>query len=73
MENYANSLGLAFQIQDDILDIEGIESKVGKKTQKDKDAGKVTFISLLGLNEAKAKTKTESKATVDNPEADAEE
>ncbi len=57
MENYANSLGLAFQIQDDILDIEGIESKVGKKTQKDKDAGKVTFISLLGLNEAKKKAK----------------
>ena len=57
MENYANSLGLAFQIQDDILDIEGIESRVGKKTQKDKDAGKVTFISLLGLNEAKKKAK----------------
>ena len=57
MENYANSLGLAFQIQDDILDIEGIESKVGKKTQKDKDAGKVTFISLLGLNGAKKKAK----------------
>ena len=57
MENYANSLGLAFQIQDDILDIEGIESKVGKKTQKDRDAGKVTFISLLGLNEAKKKAK----------------
>ena len=57
MENYANSLGLAFQIQDDILDIEGSESKVGKKTQKDKDAGKVTFISLLGLNGAKKKAK----------------
>ena len=55
MEKYAKSLGLAFQIQDDILDVEGNTSITGKKTNKDEDAGKVTFISLLGLKKAKKK------------------
>ena len=51
--NYAAALGLAFQIADDILDAEGNEEEVGKKVGKDADAGKVTFVSLLGLEEAK--------------------
>ncbi len=55
MEKYADSLGLAFQIQDDILDVEGSESETGKKTRKDTGAGKATFISLLGLDGAKRK------------------
>ncbi len=57
MEKYANSLGLAFQIQDDILDVEGSVSITGKNTNKDDDAGKVTFISLLGLKKAKKKAR----------------
>ena len=50
---YATALGLAFQIADDILDIEGDAATVGKATGKDTDAGKATFVSHLGLDGAK--------------------
>lgn len=53
--NYASALGLAFQIADDILDIEGDAKKAGKRLQKDADAGKATFVSLLGLDGAKGR------------------
>lgn len=46
---YADALGLAFQIVDDILDETGDESKAGKRLKKDADAGKATFVSLHGL------------------------
>ena len=50
---YAEALGLAFQIQDDILDIEGDAEAAGKRLRKDAEAGKATFVSLLGLSGAK--------------------
>ena len=50
---YAISIGLAFQIQDDILDVEGDAKLAGKRLQKDADAGKATFVSLLGMDAAK--------------------
>jgi farnesyl diphosphate synthase len=50
---YSKALGLAFQIADDILDIEGEATTVGKAVGKDADAGKATFVSLLGLDDAK--------------------
>ncbi len=50
---YAHDLGLAFQITDDILDVEGESSEMGKATRKDVDAGKATFVSLQGLEKAK--------------------
>lgn len=52
---YATALGLAFQIWDDVLDVEGDAAKTGKRLQKDADAGKATFVSLLGLAGAKAR------------------
>jgi farnesyl diphosphate synthase len=51
---YADALGLAFQIADDILDVEGDEEKTGKRLKKDENAGKATFVSLLGVAAAKA-------------------
>ena len=53
--NFAHDLGLAFQVTDDILDVEGDETAVGKAVGKDADAGKATFVSLLGLDAAKAR------------------
>lgn len=54
---YATALGLAFQIADDILDVTGDAAKAGKRLQKDAEAGKATFVSLLGLEGAKAQAK----------------
>ncbi len=54
LRNYAHDLGLAFQIADDILDVEGDVAEVGKALQKDADAGKATFVSLLGLERARS-------------------
>lgn len=51
---YAHDLGLAFQIVDDLLDVEGDEAEVGKKTGKDAVAGKATFVSLMGAERARA-------------------
>lgn len=55
LRRYAHAIGLAFQIADDILDIEGDVAKAGKRLQKDAAAGKATFVSLLGLDGAKAR------------------
>ena len=52
---YAAALGNAFQIQDDVLDVEGDAKLAGKRLQKDADAGKATFVSLLGLGGAKSR------------------
>ena len=54
LKNYAHDMGLAFQIADDLLDVEGDTATVGKQTGKDADAGKATFISLLGVERARA-------------------
>lgn len=55
---YARALGLAFQIADDVLDVEGDAALAGKALQKDADAGKATFVSLLGLEAAKARAQS---------------
>ncbi|MEO1555738.1 MAG: polyprenyl synthetase family protein [Pseudomonadota bacterium] len=53
LQTYARALGLAFQIADDVLDVTSDAETMGKATGKDADAGKATFVSLLGLDEAK--------------------
>lgn len=55
LETYAKAIGLAFQIHDDVLDVTGDEAAAGKRLQKDADAGKATFVSLLGLEEARTR------------------
>ncbi|WP_323035204.1 polyprenyl synthetase family protein [Pararhodobacter sp.] len=55
---YSQALGLAFQIADDILDTEGDAQTAGKRLQKDADAGKATFVSLLGLEPARQRAKS---------------
>lgn len=52
---YAQDLGLAFQIADDILDVESTAAALGKPTQADAGANKATFVKLLGLEAAKTK------------------
>jgi farnesyl diphosphate synthase len=54
LATYAHDLGLAFQIVDDLLDIEGDVAEIGKTPGKDAAAGKATFVSILGSERARA-------------------
>ena len=54
---YADAVGLAFQITDDVLDVLGDQEKAGKRLKKDETAGKATFVSLLGLENAQSHAK----------------
>lgn len=51
--NYAHDLGLAFQVTDDILDVEADPQDTGKDTGKDEQAGKATFVSTMGKDQAR--------------------
>lgn len=53
MTTYAKNIGLAFQIQDDIIDVVGDAKLAGKRLRKDKNAGKATFVSIMGLDAAR--------------------
>jgi farnesyl diphosphate synthase len=54
LRGYAHDLGLAFQIADDLLDVEGNSQETGKPTGSDAAAGKATFVSILGAERARA-------------------
>ena len=53
LDAYGERLGLAFQIVDDLLDLQGTAAALGKRTKKDSDHGKLTFPALLGIEESR--------------------
>ncbi|MDV7340129.1 polyprenyl synthetase family protein [Terasakiella sp. A23] len=53
LNNYGRDLGLAFQIADDLLDVESTVEETGKQVNKDADRGKSTFVSLMGVEGAR--------------------
>jgi farnesyl diphosphate synthase len=57
LRGYARDVGLAFQIADDLLDIEGDQAVTGKALGKDEAAGKATFVSLLGIDRARQQSR----------------
>jgi geranylgeranyl pyrophosphate synthase len=54
IESFAGELGLAYQIVDDILDVEGAADQLGKTAGKDAAAGKPTYPALYGLDGSRA-------------------
>lgn len=57
LRGYAHDLGLAFQIADDLLDVEGTQEEVGKAVGKDVNQGKATFVSILGAERARGQAR----------------
>lgn len=55
LREYGTALGLAFQLADDLLDVDGDAAVVGKAVAKDKDAGKATLVGLIGVDAARAR------------------
>ncbi len=75
LTRYGESLGLAFQIVDDVLNVEGNAALLGKKTGSDLSRGKATYPSVLGVEESKKKGRELAEASVNalkpfGPEAD---
>ena len=66
LTRYAEKIGLAFQIADDILDIESTPEALGKATQKDRNMGKATFVDLLGLDGARARAEALVEEAIDS-------
>lgn len=65
IEHMASLIGWAFQIQDDILDIEGNEAELGKPLHSDEENGKVTYVTIHGLEKAKKDVEDMSKEAID--------
>src|SRR5690606_1656116 len=75
LASYGRCLGAAFQIADDLLDVEGAPASVGKATGKDAAAGKATYVSALGVEGARERLRQlerEALAMLDRfgPQAD---
>ncbi|RXZ78326.1 polyprenyl synthetase family protein [Paenibacillaceae bacterium] len=65
LDEFGHKIGLAFQIQDDILDLIGDEQKLGKKVNSDVEQDKVTYPYLLGMEESKAEVERLTAEAVD--------
>ena len=66
LSRYAHDIGLAFQITDDLLDVEGTRTTTGKGVKKDKMAGKATLIGVLGIDRAREQANTLAKQAVEH-------
>lgn len=62
LQSYAQAVGKAFQIKDDILDVESTTQELGKTVGKDQKYAKATYVTLLGMDEAKAQLKKAESA-----------
>jgi geranylgeranyl diphosphate synthase type II len=65
LENYAENIGLAFQIKDDIMDVKGSLEQMGKSSGSDAAAGKSTYVTLFGIEEAEVLLESAIKSAVD--------
>lgn len=65
LDEYAQSIGLAFQVQDDILDVIGDSSKTGKRQGADENLNKSTYPALLGLKQAQEKARLLYETSLD--------
>jgi farnesyl diphosphate synthase len=63
---YARNIGLAFQITDDLIDFAGDEAAAGKRTGKDADKGKATFVSLVGPDRARQQARVLVEQAIDH-------
>ena len=67
LAGYAQDLGLAFQVTDDVLDVESNVIELGKEPGKDAEAGKSTFVSTMGKEQAKARAEMLVQQAVRHP------
>jgi geranylgeranyl pyrophosphate synthase len=65
LDSYGTHIGLAFQVIDDILDVEGNTQTLGKTQGKDDKANKPTYVSLMGLDGAKKESQRLLQAALD--------
>jgi geranylgeranyl diphosphate synthase type II len=65
MENIAGNVGIAFQIQDDILDVTSTTEVLGKPVHSDEKNNKCTYVTLMGIEQAKKQVEQYSKEAVD--------
>jgi geranylgeranyl diphosphate synthase type II len=64
IRDFSRHLGIAFQIVDDILDFIGDEKKLGKTVGKDKEANKATYVTILGIDEAKRRAQEHTEIAI---------
>lgn len=65
LDAYGGAIGLAFQIVDDLLDVEGDEAKLGKRVQKDSDRGKWTYPAVIGVDASRRRARRLADEAVD--------